>query len=266
MYHSYQLVSLFEMLKQYAHEYHLLTKTLSDFHYISGQLRSEGNSSPIVSNSETSRVISSVLGKIRSSAEELKLDAVIGQIDRINGLLSKGLEREEFERMILELISRLEDQLSSQWFIHIPLNRLHYYQDSNLFGEEVTNNFPLSIDDIEESGKCLALGQGTACVMHLMRVMEVGIKYVASKLGLEYLPSWESYLDHINKKIAEKRNLKTPEWIVLEPIYKEIVGDLISVKNAWRNPTMHIGRKYSANEAEEIFKTVRTFMSRLIAL
>jgi hypothetical protein len=42
-------------------------------------------------------------------------------------------------------------------------------------------------------------------------------------------------------------------------------GDLLTVKQAWRNPTMHIDRKYSVEEAEQILNAAKIFMQRLAA-
>jgi hypothetical protein len=52
-------------------------------------------------------------------------------------------------------------------------------------------------------------------------------------------------------------------WKKDEPFYREVLGDLQAIKIAWRNPTMHIVRHYSAEEAEDVFRAVRTFMKRL---
>lgn len=56
-------------------------------------------------------------------------------------------------------------------FLYIPPQMVNLYEAKELFGQPVEHAFPSAIDDIEDAGKCLALGQGTACVMHLMRVL-----------------------------------------------------------------------------------------------
>jgi hypothetical protein len=111
----------------------------------------------------------------------------------------------------------------------------------------------------------LALGQGTACVMHLMRVMEAGLKALGMALKIPYAPSWESYLAQIQTRIGSKHKIKRVKWKRDESFFRDLSGDLISVKQAWRNPSMHIDRRYSKEEAEEIFKTVKTFMRKLAA-
>jgi hypothetical protein len=132
-----------------------------------------------------------------------------------------------------------------------------------LFGAEVDEALPRAIGDIEEAGKCLAFGRATACIFHLMRVMESGLKSLAAELGIPYAPSWESYITQIEAKIVQRHKRKTKAWKRDEPFYRDILGDLQAVKIAWRNPTMHIVRTYSVEEAEDVFRCVRTFMKRV---
>jgi hypothetical protein len=81
-----------------------------------------------------------------------------------------------------------------------------------LFGKEVNDRFPMAIDDIEEAGKCLALGRATACVLHAMRIIEVGLRALAKALNIPFAPSWKSYLNQISSRIAEKHKNKTSKW------------------------------------------------------
>lgn len=165
-------------------------------------------------------------------------------------------------RYITELRSRVEDQLRGKLFYFVNPEKAGYYKTKNLFGENVFNNFPSTIADIEDAGKCLALGLGTSAVMHLMRVLESGLKGLAKTrhINIPYAPSWESYLNQIQNQIAENHKKKSPDWLAVEKFYRDVSGDLITIKQAWRNPTMHIERRYNIEEAEEIFNTVKSFM------
>ncbi len=96
-----------------------------------------------------------------------------------------------------------------------------------------------------------------------MRVMEEGLKALAKLLGIPYAPSWESYISQISDKIETKHKKKGVKWKKDEPFFKEILGTLVAVKIAWRNPTMHIVRTYQPDEAEDVFRAVRTFMQKL---
>jgi hypothetical protein len=157
----------------------------------------------------------------------------------------------------------IEGELRSILFLQIRPDFARYYNEPRLFGPDVADRFPSAIQDIEEGGKALACGLGTATVFHMMRTMEAGLKALGRSLQIPYAPSWESYLKQIESKISAKHKTKGVRWKKDEPYFKEILGDLQAIKIAWRNPTMHIVRQYSQDEAEDIFRAVRRFMIRL---
>jgi hypothetical protein len=99
--------------------------------------------------------------------------------------------------------------------------------------------------------------------MHLTRVLEVGLKSLAAPLDIRYAPSWESYLKQIRTKIDAEHKSKSIDWKRDEPFFRDVSGDLMTIKQAWRNPTMHVVRRYSIEEAELIYKAVRAFMQHL---
>jgi hypothetical protein len=196
-------------------------------------------------------------------AEELEMEAVLPLLDRMASKIKNPYLVVDAHKDISDLRSRISDLIKNRNFLYIPPSLEQYYAHPPLFGSDVESFFPSAIDDIEDAGKCLALGQGTACVMHLMRVMEVGLKGLAKSLKIPYAPSWESYLTQIQNKIGAKHKTKGIKWKKDEKFYRDVSGDLVSVKQAWRNPVMHIDRRYSKEEAEEIFKAVKTCMRKL---
>lgn len=196
--------------------------------------------------------------------EELALPMCKLQCDEIIFALKEELKGGDYGDMLAVLQGRMEHEISlTQGFLLTPAETVLYRQDRPLFGDAVATRFTTANDDIAEAGKCLALGRGTACVMHLMRVMEVGLKALAQPLGIPYAPSWESYLKQIASKIALPHKQKSPKWRKSEPFFRDVSGDLISVKQAWRNPSMHVISKFTPEEAEDVLRAVRRFMQRL---
>jgi hypothetical protein len=185
------------------------------------------------------------------------------QLKRIAAFYRSGGTQAEYQFMARALKERIEDDLEKVWFFRLSNGAEALYTNSQPFGSEVNDAFPGAIDDIEGAAKCLALEQGTATVLHLMRVMEVGLRALAKALGIPYAPSWESYLLQISTKIAAKHKTKGVKWKRDEPFFRDVSGDLITIKQAFRNPTMHVGRKYSPDEAREIYHAVCIFMQRL---
>lgn len=203
--------------------------------------------------------------ELRQRCEELDLPLSALKLqeleDRLGGY--DAADRVELVRLIDDALSRMHDEWASRLVFVIEPRRAHLYSDVAPFGRSVAERFPLAATDIEEAGKCLALDRGTACVFHLMRVMEVGLRHLANELGIPYAPSWESYINQINTRIAEKHKKKGIRWKRDEPYFKEIAGDLLTVKVAWRNPTMHVVRRYTPEEAEQVFAAVRSLMQRI---
>jgi hypothetical protein len=139
-----------------------------------------------------------------------------------------------------------------------------FAQIEPLFGQAVQEKFPIATDDIAEAGNCLALGRGTAAVFHLMRVMEAGLKALGAELGIPYAPSWEAYARQLDTLLDSKNHGSlTPEQRGKRPFYQDVLGDLISVKSAWRNPTMHIVKHYDVQQARRVLQAVEGFMQHL---
>jgi hypothetical protein len=149
------------------------------------------------------------------------------------------------------------------FFFVSPTEAELYQQKEPLFGPEVQNNFPAADFDISEAGKCLALRRSTACVMHLNRVVEVGLRTLATKeLGLPFRPDWGRHLTDIEKELTNRykaAGVRTPD----EQFFSEAAAQIGHIKTAWRNPSMHVDRKYTEDEAKGILQAVRSFMQHL---
>ena len=197
--------------------------------------------------------------------DDISLPSTRAQLQRIHDLITHENPRgiNPLYDWIRELANRLQDDAANINFIFLRSEVLRYYTDVYLFGEQVADRFPSAATDIAAAGQCLAVGQGTATVFHLVRALEIGLRVLAASLGISYAPSWESYLRQINANLTADHKIKSDDWKREEPLYPDIAGDLQIVKIAWRNPTMHVDTKYTPAEAEEIFRAVRTFMMRL---
>jgi hypothetical protein len=273
-----QALELGDMLGKYAAAYVMVVETIdgviSQLEALDRMTPSEGEGGkrvalallgqkPSIPASVGAEVEKSLRSLIDILASRMTFPSVAAQTRRISQSIEKGKSSGEIASEVRQLRLRLIDELNEREFLYIPPARVSFYTQTMLFGQEVNDRFPSALDDIECAGKCLALGEGTACVLHCMRVMEVGLKALAASLNIPYAPSWEGYLTQINARIAAKRKTKGVKWKRDEKYYSNVSGDLLTVKQAWRNPTMHVGRKYSVEEAEEIFKAVRTFMKAL---
>lgn len=251
-----QLWSLLDMLRPYAQLY---LDSIKLFIELVG-----------VSKNATGKISEKNATGLRERLDEFLTDARLTDLDlttkgadRLRRELGPDMSMADLAHRLQEVEQRLYDELSSRQFFYVENRNVPYYDEPLKGWDDVPDKFPSVISDIEEAGKCLSLSRATACVFHLMRVMEVGLQRLAKDLGIPYAPSWESYINQINTKVAEKHKKKGIRWKRDEFYFKEIAGDLLTVKVSWRNPTMHIVRSYSPEEAERVFAAVRTLMQRI---
>lgn len=203
-----------------------------------------------------------------------RLDELIKQLDALGLNVSRrkaeGLKfmfvmpqpnAELAKRYIAELFERIEHELDGRLFYYFAWNADLYESPLARFGDQVGDTFKGSAEEIECAGKCLALGQGTACVFHLMRAMEASVKVLGSTLGINDVEKeWGKILSELKSKIetmpsGEHRD----EWSACH-------SNLYHVKQAWRNPTMHPKKTYTPEQAEEVFYAVAAFMRHLATL
>jgi hypothetical protein len=174
----------------------------------------------------------------------------------------------EFARDIEILAKRFEDELELRIFYALSSTRMPYYGKSELFGELVAEKFPNASLDIEEAGNCYALDRLTACVFHLMRVVERGLRALAKAMNIVMTnENWGRILDAIEAEIARREKLSVKDYPTkVEDLqfYSEAAKEFRYFKNAWRNHVMH--QNYVILEYEEVLKVmdhVRDFMQHI---
>jgi hypothetical protein len=202
-------------------------------------------------------------------------DQANGQVISLLKKLELPVSVKAAEEMIAgaKTIERLHESLEQLWNtialeldgrkFYGPLSKYAcYFEQPKLFGGDVFVKFPSANDDIFEAGTCLALERGTACVMHLMRVCEVGIKVLAAALSISQQNDWGAYLRKVDQAL-DARIKASGKRSSDEQFYAEVRVTLDGVRMAWRNPTMHIENNYSPERAEEILISVRALMRHL---
>jgi hypothetical protein len=207
---------------------------------------------------------------LQEGLHELELMSAYDQAERIVEALSReGVTYSQVKALIPDLQGRTQDALKRSLMFFIEERNIRYYKDEFLFGKAVADQLPSSILDIEEAGKCMAVGRHTACVFHLMRVMEIGVKAFGEGLGIlakikSAQPSWGELLRLTNEEIQAQNKSGDPAWTPdKRGFFENVQADLMTVKNACRNTTMHVENSYDEERAEDIFNAVKAFMRHL---
>jgi hypothetical protein len=176
-------------------------------------------------------------------------------------------------------------ELKSQAFFFIPKHRARFYSDlvvewsdpvaqgpeirvSPFFHATIATAFPSAIYDMREAGNCYAVSRNTACVFHLMRVLEIALGALGSVFGVSLAhTNWAPAIDEIEKKIREMH--KDPIWRALpdckeqQEFYAQAASHFAVLKDAWRNYTAHVRGRYDEDEAESILRNIRDLMQKL---
>jgi hypothetical protein len=158
------------------------------------------------------------------------------------------------------LCERIEDELSEIKLLKLEGNA-ELYNTVFPFGKDVGEKLPSAAEDSQEAATCLSLERWTACVFHLMRVMEIGVQKFGEKIGVKLVgeKNWQNILDEVNKSIRsmDQKADQTKK-------YAALAAHLYNVKIAWRNEVMHPKATYTPQEADEIYKHVSTFIGYLV--
>lgn len=168
----------------------------------------------------------------------------------------------------------VEHGLAQKVFMYLPAKQAEYYDKVDLFGDKVSAKFYSADDDIREAGNCYASGIYTACVFHLMRVLEHGLRALAKRLKVTFpknpktpvdLKTWGEIIGAIEVAI---RNLPTPKTLkesATSEFYNTAAAQFRFFKDAWRNNVMHTRTTYDEHQAMSVMVHVREFMYHLAA-
>lgn len=171
-------------------------------------------------------------------------------------------------RFMDEVDGRLRDEIKHTYaFSLTPLEAGFFNPAEPLLGQAVATNFESAAFDIEEAGKCHALGRSTAAVFHALRALEVGIKAVGHCLDIPEIekPSqrnWGFILGEIKKRIDVKwpkeKDRESGDGELFETLHL-----LMSVIRVPRNKTMHPARKYTEQEADRLLRVIGDVMTAI---
>ena len=195
----------------------------------------------------------------------LLLERTNSRLQRIAATLSRQFTYAEVASEFATLIEAIEDDLRYELFYH-------YRKDKGLLVHQIQgdwsftlSSFPSANKDIEDAVDCYATEHETACVFHLMRILEHGLRELSASVNVTFdIQNWHNVIDEIENQIrwfSDKfpRGVQKNEWI---QFYSEAARHFFFLKEAWRNHVAHNRAKYDETSAKGIIEHVRDFMNR----
>jgi len=210
------------------------------------------------------------LAIIEECCRRIGLRLAVKSIQQLAADQSK-LSGPEIATQLDEIERRINDEMEAHLFMYIPPSRAARYNDgiSQAFGAEVAAKFPSQSFDITEAGNCFAAARYTACVFHLMRVLEVALGVFGEEFGLVMShTNWAPIVEQIESEIRARQKTahKTEDQKNRLESLSQAASSFMIFKDAWRNYTAHSRGKYTEEEADAIYRNVCSFCQRLTAM
>lgn len=219
------------------------------------------NQTDLLIDDHTREVLTPILAEVRADCEIVGLRLSVKQVDRILATLPlEATTVGHTASSFFELQNRITDEIEDSLFVQIPSGKSAFFNDGTIT-ESLGTSLADGAFDLDEASKCLALSRNTAAAFHLMRVIELCQRRFAERLGVSIGKelSWGPILARIDEGL---KRYGGPD----KELHAQFLTQLIAVKNAWRNPTMHIGRFCDDGQALALYLAVRLFIDTLAPL
>src|ERR1019366_8708940 len=171
------------------------------------------------------------------------------------------LNLDRLQHHVEAIYNTLRAELDSMLFKAIPRERALYCAPKWLEDTSIPNKLGDTIEEFHKAGRCFAYSENTACIFHLMRVVDFCLRKVCESLGETYdARNWHGIADAITKKMETKYKQKTDDWKKQERFYAEILTDIQALSRGHRNPSLHeLEKQYDEREARYLITVVEGF-------
>jgi hypothetical protein len=168
-------------------------------------------------------------------------------------------------------------ELLKRTFLYVPAPNNAQHGQEKLFGSDVYEKFESARMDIQSAGNAFAVELYTACVFHLMRAAEHGLRAIANdrqvqlttRSGNPYsldMGTWEEVLKGLSLELEKVANWERSLGEIRtqgQKFYSSAIEELRAIKDGWRNPTMHARAEYLMEDANQIMAHVKRLMVTL---
>jgi hypothetical protein len=224
---------------------------------------------------ETSDELLKRLNYARRQCEAIELgEVILDRIQRFTVQLRVGTTYEIVANEAKYLREAIEAVLSLRRFVFIPPARANTLDNLEKDWADALAGFPEAQQDIRDAVECYTLDKNTACIFHLMRVAEYGLRRLAEQLQvvttdrgepqpLEFA-DWNKIIAAIRNTITGVRKLPSgPEKQAQLQSWSETADHCEYMKDIWRNTVSHTRMSYKESDALSACERVREFMSFL---
>lgn len=264
-----------------------LAALMSELEKFEREISKWGFAGPAMQQQRIDRLVGMIV-QCRSYTDTLSLKSSTRQIQRIGAVLDeRPVTPAEMRTMFQELKTRIEEDIQDCVFycINDPIRMTRFFTKSSeqpnagflvpkrsdeIYDRIILDCFPESEDDLVETCECFVFHRYTACVFHLMRVVEFGLLRIARLAGIsDPKPSWGTVLNQLDRLAFRTKYGDLPDSVRPHvATIKNVLPTLNAIQHAWRNKVSHadLAPKNGISEeiCLEIMNAVQAFM-RILA-
>lgn len=149
-----------------------------------------------------------------------------------------------------------------------------YFEQEKLFGEAVFDRLESARKEIMDAGNAFACELYTACVFHLTRTTELGLRTIARRLHVKIVDKgrnipleygeWNKVIEAVQSKINATRQMANNSRKQARlNYYSDGLERCSAMKDLFRNEVSHTRKRYNHGEALGAMARVRDFMQFL---
>jgi hypothetical protein len=227
----------------------------------------------MLEGADKERVVGNVQGISRACAR-MFLERTESRIQRLWIALKTpgGLPEAMLATELVALWDAIEDDIQYERFFHYRRDKTRPLLAMRGEWAPTLSAFKSAEKDIEEGVDCYGLEHNTACVFHMMRIAERGLRALARERQVT-LPrnkplewgTWQDILNEVEKsvRVLGPTMAAGPAKDVALAFYNGAIAHYHGFKDMYRNDVSHVRREYGEADALRAINQVRDFMNGL---
>jgi AcrR family transcriptional regulator len=247
------------MLRVYAEKYIELGQRMADagahFSLVEGATPEQ--------SAEYHQWLSDDLKELAAVCEELSLKISTETVKK----RVKELPTSEGEfSLLLEVV---KEELKARLLLFVPPHLVRHYNRNSTLTEQAKTAFPTPFAELRAAGNAVAFGLPTASVFHSMRAAEIGVRCLATALGVTFgfpieLAEWGKIVGEIEPKIEaiKQQPRSLPRDADLQ-FYSEAASQFRHFNDGWRVRVSHARATYEESQALRVLQHTREFFETL---